>query len=169
MKKVLIVQSIPEWLGFFKTAIAKEFPLLKDEDVIYTGSFDEAVDIAPTGCELVVISSDMFHDKSSPYRELHGEIIPDEEKNGTKLAEIIKALNPDCKFFVFSQFEPEKSRLGLVDGFIPKNQFGNMYMEDMRKALEKISSFLLQEQESSTLLSMEDLHERVPATHFSQQ
>lgn len=136
IKKVLIVQSIPEWLGFFKDVIPKQFFLLKDDDVIYTDSFDEAVDVAPVGCELVVISSDMFHDKSSPYREFHGEIIPDQEKNGAKLAQIIKALNPDCQFFVFSQFEPEKSK--FIDGFIQKNQFGNMYMQDLQKALEKI-------------------------------
>jgi len=136
MKKVLIVQSIPEWLDFFKNAIPKQFPLLKEEDIIYTGSFDEAVDVTPHGCELVVISSDMFHDKFSPYRELHGEIIPDEEKNGATLARLIKALHPNCKFFVFSQFEPEKSE--FIDGFIPKNQFGNMYLEDLQKALEKI-------------------------------
>ncbi len=136
MKKVLIVQSIPEWLDIFKSAIAKQFPLLKEEDFIYTGSFDEAVDVVPIDCELVVISSDMFHDVLSPYRELHGEIIPDNEKNGASLAEIIKALNPKCKFFVFSQFEPKKSE--FIDGFIPKNQFGNMYMQDLQKALDKI-------------------------------
>lgn len=134
-KKIMIVQSIPEWLSIFKSIILLELPRLAG-DVIYTDSFDEAVDLTPLACELVVISSEMFHDKSSQYRELHGEIIPDDEKSGANLAEIVKALNPNSKFFVFSQYEPEKSE--FIDGFIQKHQFGNIYTDDVLKVLTKI-------------------------------
>lgn len=133
-KKILIVQSIPEWLLIFRTIIQQEMPLFKGE-VIYTDSFDEAVDIIPLTCELVVISSGMFHDKLSNYRELHGEIISDKEKSGVALAELAKKLNPKCKFYIFSEYEPEDCE--FIDGFIQQHKHGNVYSGDVVKVLEK--------------------------------
>lgn len=134
-KKVMIVQSKREWLSVFKSIILLELPRLAS-DVIYTDSFDEAVDLIPQACELVIISSSMFRDKFSQYRELHGEIIPDDEKNGEELAKIAKELNPKCKFYIFSEYETKNNE--FIDGFISKNKYGNIYSNDVVKVLQKI-------------------------------
>ena len=131
----MIVQGGPYWLTHFKTIINQELPHLAiAHDVVYTDSFDEAVDLIPQSCELYIISSEVFHDEGSKYRELHGEIIPDGEKSGARLAEIAKELNPRCKFYVFSEYEPEKSI--YIDGFIQKQKYGNISSSDVVRVLK---------------------------------
>ena len=135
-KKVMIVMSTPEWLSIFKNIIRQELPHLYHE-VIFTDSFDEAVDLTPQLCELVVISCESFHDENSDYRETHGEIMADGEKSGTRLAEIIKQLNPKSKFYIFSSYDVEKSQ--FIDGGIKTHQYGNIFSSDVVKALEFMS------------------------------
>lgn len=134
-KKILILQSIPIWLSIFKDIIRLELPGLYG-DIFFLDSFDEAIDTIPLDCELIVISSDMFYDNLSKYREFHGAIIPDEEKDGAKFAEMVKSLNPNSKVYIFSQYEPKQSK--FIDGFILKHQHGNIYSSDIVKVLQKI-------------------------------
>ncbi|MEI7689004.1 MAG: hypothetical protein WCI91_02345 [Candidatus Nomurabacteria bacterium] len=134
-KTIMIVQGGPYWLPIFKSIITQELPHLTiAHDVIYTDSFDEAVDLIPQSCDLCIISSEVFHDEDSKYRDIHGEIIPDNEKSGAKLAEMAKELNPRCKFYVFSEYEPEESI--YIDGFIQKQKHGNIYSSDVVKVLK---------------------------------
>ena len=132
-KVIFIVQSVSEWLSIFKNIIRQEIPGLYG-DVIFLDSFDQAIDLIPLNCELIVISSEMFNDELSQYREFHGAIIPDEEKDGAKFAEMVKLLNPNSRVYIFSQYEPKKSV--FIDGFIQKHRFGNIYTSDVLKVLK---------------------------------
>ena len=135
-KKVMIVLSDPHWLLIFKNIINQELPHLY-QDVIFTDSFDEAVDLVPLLCDLVVISCELFRDEDSDYRIIHGEIIADCDKTGAKLAEIIKELNPRCKFYLFSSYDVEKSQ--FIDGGIKTHQYGNVFSSEVVNALKFVS------------------------------
>lgn len=132
-KKIMIVQSVPAWIGVFQNIILQEYPRYA-KDVIYTDSFDEAVSLTPMDCELVVISCDVFSDrvKTGSYKT----VIPDSKKDGTMLAKIIKKLNPNTKFYVFSKYPPVKSE--FVDDFVPRHQYGDMQIQDALSVLDKI-------------------------------
>ncbi len=132
-KKVMIVMSMPVWLSIFKSAIQQELPYLAN-DAIYIDSFDKAVDLSPTDCDLVVISCDDFKEEKSDSKKTKKETGPDYEKSGCSLAEIIKRINPNCKFYVFSEFEVEKNE--FIDGSVKIHQFGNFYSSDVLKALK---------------------------------
>ena len=132
-KKVMIVMDMPVWLSIFKSNIMLELPSLAN-DVIYADSFDKAIDLVPTDCDLVVISCDVFSDKKNDGKKTKKETGPDYEKTGFGLAEIIKKINPDCKFYIFSEFKVEKNE--FIDGFVKIHQFGNFYSSDVIKALK---------------------------------
>ncbi len=103
MRKIIIVQSIPEWITIFRNLISKYIPWVVN-DVSYTDSFDHALDIVPPDGELIVITSGMFHDKMSEHRDNVIQKIPDNEKNGNQLAKMIKEINPNAKIFLYSEY-----------------------------------------------------------------
>jgi hypothetical protein len=89
MKKILIVQSIPDWIVIITNAILKEFPEL-EKDIISTDSFDHAITITPIDTELIVITCETFHDISSEHRNDTPQKISEDAKNSSKLAQMIK-------------------------------------------------------------------------------
>ncbi len=132
-RKVLIVQSVDQWRLIFRDIINLELPQLAG-DVIYASSFEEAVNLIPTDCNLVVISSAVFIDKSFGSRNIVGQGSDQSQKTGEMLAEIVKRMNPNSKFYIFSQYEPEKS--DYIDGYIKKHQFGEIYSSDVERVLK---------------------------------
>jgi hypothetical protein len=118
MRKILIVQSIPDWIAIITNAILKEFPEL-EKDIISTDSFDHAITIVPKNVELTVITSEMFHDLYSPHRKDVHPKISEDEKNSDKLAQMIKEINPSAKVYVYSEYKPRTEV--YLDGFIFKD------------------------------------------------
>ena len=86
--------------------------------MVYTDSFDHALDIVPTDCELIVITSEMFHDWESDHHTLESKV-PDKEKDANRLAKMIKEINPNAKVYAFSEYGVD---LEFVDGYIQKHQ-----------------------------------------------
>jgi hypothetical protein len=121
-KKILIVQSNPRIFGYFQNLMLQEHPKIA-KDALYAESFHEAIGKTPKECELIVISSNSF--KS-----------PDHNKNGAMLAEEIKRINSNTRFYIFSKYQPEKSE--FVDDFVLKNQFGDIETADILDILGKI-------------------------------
>ena len=115
-KKILIVQSLERWTNYLKKAFKKEFPQIADE-IIYTDSFDHALDIIPIYTELIVICSNMFHDSFSEHADKVKEKLPTKEKSGDSLARLIKEINPLAKVYVFSEYPPSGIH---IDGFLFK-------------------------------------------------
>lgn len=111
--KVIIVQSIPQALELIEKRIHEVFPLL--DNVTYESNFEKTLQIIPVDEELVVITSDMFHDDKD-------ELFQRQEKDGSKLAEEIKKINPKAKVYVFSTYEP---RPDYIDGFYHKIRMGD--------------------------------------------
>lgn len=132
-RRILIVQSIPAWLQILTAAIYKEFP---DVAANFTDSFDHAVDLARLAAKenarLSVISSDMFHDTDSVYFGLVTKKISENQKDGDMLAKMIKEINPDTKFFVFSGYMPRTK--AYIDGYIQKDDRG--YEGSLQRVLE---------------------------------
>jgi hypothetical protein len=122
MKTILIAQSVPYWITVIIDAISGRLPDLAD-CICFTDSFDFALDLVPKQGELIVISSGMFHDSLSEKRKTVAEKIPDNEKDGDKLAEEIKKINPEARIYVFSEYEPFESK--YLDGFIKKIKGNN--------------------------------------------
>jgi hypothetical protein len=52
------------------------------------------------------------------------------------LAEEIKRINSNTRFYIFSKYQPEKSE--FVDDFVLKNQFGDIETADILDILGKI-------------------------------
>jgi len=111
--KVIIVQSIPQALELIEKRIREVFPI--SDNVVYENNFEKTLQIIPTDEEVVVITSDMFHDDKD-------ELFKRQEKDGGKLAEEIKKINPKAKVYVFSTYEP---RYEHIDGFYLKTQKGS--------------------------------------------
>ncbi len=82
MGKILLIQS----RGF--DGIKKFFKQVFSErigDFLFSDSFDHALEIIPKG-ELLVITSNIFHDQLSDHRDSAKRTIPDSEKNGNVIA-----------------------------------------------------------------------------------
>jgi len=119
MKKVIIVQSNPAWITILKDAINEQLPGLAP-NVIYTSSFDHAVDLAKKEEEeILVICSDMYHDRDSEHYGHVTEKLPDNEKNCLSLAKLIKGINKKSQVYVFSDYAP--NTFSNLDGYISKN------------------------------------------------
>lgn len=116
-KTIMIVQSIPDWIKILVKTMADKLPNLVD-CIIATDSFDHALDLVPKKGELIVVTSEMFHDHLSIHKESVKQKIPNSEKNGDKLAELIKKINKRAKVYVFSEFNPKSKE--NYDGFIQK-------------------------------------------------
>ena len=118
MKKIIIVQSNPTWISILMDAINEHLPEIA-HNVIYTTSFDHAVDLATKEEEILVICSDMFHDKDSEHYGHVTEKLPDSEKNCLSLARLIKDINKKSQIYVFSDYAP--NTFSNLDGYISKN------------------------------------------------
>ena len=126
MKTILIVQSVPVWMSILISAISAKLPELADF-IGGTDSFDHALDLIPLKGELIVITSDMFHDQSSQHRKSVTQKAFDSDKNSDNLAKLVKKKNKNAKVFVFSEFKPKTAE--YLDGFIQKehsNQIKNI-------------------------------------------
>ena len=109
---IIIVQSIPAALELIEGKIKNTFPSM--DNVIYESNFEKTLRIIPKDEEVVVITSDMFHD-------LKDELFKSSEKDGSRLAMEVKKINPKAKVYVFSSYEPKMEN---IDGFFQKNQRG---------------------------------------------
>ncbi len=119
MKTVMIVQSNAAWIPILVNAISAKLPKLTDY-LICTDNFEFALDLVPKEGELVVVTSEMFHDRVSVHKNRGNQKILDSEKNADRLAEEIKKINPKAIVYVFSEFKPSKH--DFLDGFIEKTQ-----------------------------------------------
>lgn len=133
MKRILIVQSIPDWIAILREAILKELPELVN-NILFINTFDQAIIIADVfkDDDLIVITSDMFHDEINNTGTFTKKI-PENEKDGNKLAQMIKALNPKAKVYLYSSYHPLEE--DFLDGIIKKSEFGDM---NIPKIFEKI-------------------------------
>ncbi|MFZ4632525.1 MAG: hypothetical protein ACOYL8_05010 [Patescibacteria group bacterium] len=113
MKKIIVVQSVPEVLDSVSWNVKYTFPQLKDR-LIFQSNFEKTLAELPKYEEIVVIASDYYHDDEHILFERT-------EKNGDRLAAEIKKINPLAKVYIFSEYEP---KLGNVDGFYLKSQWG---------------------------------------------
>ena len=120
MKTILIIQSIPAWVPILINSISEKFPGLA-YCVYCTDSFDHAIDLIQKEGELIVVTSEMFHDDLSDHKKDVTQKIPDYLKNGDKLAEMIKVINPKAKVYIFSEYEPKNNE--NIDGFVKKDEF----------------------------------------------
>lgn len=108
--KIIIIQSIPDALELVKSEINRAFPNLKDK-VLYENDFERSLTLIPKDEEITVISSQVFHDREDI-------LFTWQQKNGDRLAEEIKKINPKAKFFLFSSVGPVSDH---VDDWFPKS------------------------------------------------
>ncbi len=105
-----IPQSVLEWA----------FPRLKDL-VLYCNDFEQTLATFPKEGEVTVIASDSYHD-------LKNELFSEAEKNGNKLAEEIKKINPMARVYIFSTYQP---RMDHIDGFYKKTRDGDNTLDEI--------------------------------------
>jgi len=135
MKRVLIVQSIPEWTVILGNVILREFPKLLT-NMNFTTTFDQAIDLANVfkDDDLIIITSDMFHDEINNTGTITKKI-PENEKDGNRLAQMIKVINPKAKVYLYSSYHPREEE--SLDGIITKSESGDMntllILEEIRK------------------------------------
>lgn len=120
MRKIIIVQSIPMVLRLVRERIGWVFPELEDV-VVYQSDFETTLNEIPQDGEFVVITSDQFYDES------HVKFTA-KEKDGNKLAEEIKKINPKAKVYCFSGYEPPLTHL---DGLYHKSADGDNTVEEI--------------------------------------
>ncbi len=120
MRKIIIVQSNPEALKLIREKLRTVFPELNDV-ISYQRDFENTLNEVPKDCELVVITSDQFHDERNVK-------FSDQEKDGSKLAEEIKKINPAAKVYVFSMYDPRPEH---IDGFYKKSWGSDNTVEEM--------------------------------------
>ena len=113
MKKIIVVQSVPEVLAAVRWEIRYTFPHLND-CVEYKSNFEKTLAEFPKDEEVVVIASDWYHDSEHILFERT-------EKTGDRLAMEIKKINHQAKVYIFSAYEP---KLGNIDGFYLKSEMG---------------------------------------------
>lgn len=147
MKKIIIVQSIPDWVTILKRVIPKKIPEISDI-LIFTDSFDHAIDVVKKSkkeslskvedCHLLIITSDMFHDASSSHRDRVIKNIPDMLKDSNLLAKMVKGLNPDAEVYTFSGYVPKETT--YLDGYILETDDDE---ESALKILETIQNWVV--------------------------
>ncbi|MHB8903655.1 MAG: hypothetical protein ACYC40_00935 [Patescibacteria group bacterium] len=120
MKKIIVVQSFPEVLGLVKAKISATFPNLNGR-VLYQSNFEKTLAEISKEEEMIVIASDSYHDAENI-------LFKGEEKDGSRLAEEIKKINPEAKVYVFSIYEPKRE---YIDGFYKKSRLGDNTLEEI--------------------------------------
>ena len=115
-KRIFIVQSVQEWVLLLKEAITNNLPQVRDH-VSYSGSFDHVLDLIPNDGEILVITSDVFHDMSDENRAFQTTLKAlNYQKNGDLLSQMIKEKNDKARVYVFSQFKPDSAK--FLDGHV---------------------------------------------------
>lgn len=130
--KILVVQSIPYVLELVKEYLLKTFPHLNDV-MIFSGGFEESLTLVANRCqneELVVITSDSFHDEDQKGFTPSGRWA-EGEKNSNLLAREIKKINSLAKVYAFSTFEPDQ--VDFLEGAFRKTQDGDHTIEEIEK------------------------------------
>ena len=120
MKKIIIVQSIPDALELVRKKIGATFPHL-DSRVSYHGNFEKTLETIPKDEAIVVIASNGYHDEED-------NLFDANEKDGNRLAEEIKKINPQAKVYIFSIYKPRPEH---IDGFYMKSQAGDNTVDEM--------------------------------------
>lgn len=120
--KIIIVQSIPQVLELIKKKIQEE-PRALLSDIVFEGNFENTLKIIPKDQELVVITSEWFHDSKD-------ELFKSSEKDASRLALEIKKINPKAKVYAFSSCEP---KMNHIDGFFKKTQGGREIIDILKK------------------------------------
>lgn len=110
MKTIIIVQTALGSLESIKKSVGKNFPQLK-EKILYDNNFESALTLIPKEGEVIVITSNFFHDKNDILFNQY-------EKNGNKMAEEVKKINPASKIYAFSTDYLEED--DHIDGFYQK-------------------------------------------------
>lgn len=124
-KQILVIQT-----GVFgrsksvQEAIERTFPEIAP-NITYVSNFEEAISLVPAAGEIVVITSNVFHDAKDI-------LYPGHEKNGSRLAEIVKAKNKESKVYVFSSEVPFDQK--HIDGVFLKSGGGWKADEDIIEA-----------------------------------
>lgn len=124
MITIIVVQTTQEVENLQKR-INRIFPKLAGE-IKCDNNFESALNLIPVDGEVVVITSNYFHDEKN-------KLLPKEQKNGNKLAELVKRINPRAKVHIFSEdfVFPKNS---FVDTFFKKTNGGTNFDEDLRGA-----------------------------------
>ena len=135
--KILIVQSNPRWNSLLKSAIYGKMPeIFTGRKILFTDSFDHAVDIELAPGALVVCS-DQFHDKFSDHRNVVSLKLHDDLKNGNELAKLVKGKFPDASVHVFSEYSPQG--ITHIDGYIAKERGKDF--EGIEKVVQLVKNF----------------------------
>ena len=116
MKTIIFVQSLstPERM---KKEIRKFSPELS-EKVLYSTNFEVTLEMIPKEGEVVIITSDAFHEE-----DVH---ILNIDKDGYRLAELAKKVNSQVKVYIYSSYAPSKldEDVNLIDGHFHKHKMG---------------------------------------------
>lgn len=124
MKTIIVVQTTQE-VEDLQKRMNKNFPKLAGE-IKCDNNFESALNLIPVDGEVAVITSNYFHDKKD-------QLLSKEQKNGNKLAELVKRINPRAKVHIFSEdfVFPKNS---FVDTFFKKTNGGANFDEDIKAA-----------------------------------
>ena len=126
-KTLIVIQSIDSALDYLKKQQKQWLPEL-NEQVIYDTNFENCLELIPKNGKIIVIASNIFHDKENKKFERFA-------KNGGKLAEEIKKINPNSKVYIYSTDAPHNRK--YIDGFFKKNCVGDT-REEIRDMLTQI-------------------------------
>ncbi len=121
--KIIIVQSNYLDTKKIEAGMSEYFPQLID-DIVYSGEFESTLDIIPKDEEIIVITSNMFHDLEDVKFTSH-------EKKGNNLARLIKEINPKSKVYLFSTIYPNPHEKDYFDGHYEKTKNGWNIFEDI--------------------------------------
>jgi len=112
---IIIVQSLLDELEVVQKSIAGKFPELAKE-IVYNSNFESTLDLIPKDEEVIVITSNFFHDSQDI--KYSGS-----EKSGNRLAQLIKEINPTAEVYVFAETEPRGS---YINDFYKKKEYGDL-------------------------------------------
>ena len=121
MKNILIIQSLQGDILILKNAILKNLPA-SYESIMWTDSFDHALDLIPKEGKFLVITSGIFHDISSVHKGRVKEKVLNQLKTPNILAEMILKINIKTMIYVFSTSVPKNLR--FLDGYVMKDLKG---------------------------------------------
>lgn len=120
--KVLIIQSHNGWLRLCKRWVNNRLPACHLESVVYTNSFDHAIDMIKEEKFSLIITSAVFCDAASEHRDTATRTMRDDEKNPNILAQIAKNIHPKTKVYVLSNQKKERFETNFTDGWISKEK-----------------------------------------------
>lgn len=126
-KKIIIIQ-IESAILALKEYCKKEFPDIIDS-IIFSSSFNDAVELIPREGELVVLTRQTFFDTFNKSAKEAKYTIPENQKSASSLAKIIKGINQAAKVYAFSVYPPGKEYL---DGYYEQRWGGANSKEELK-------------------------------------